>query len=424
MSLSAVSFLLGLLIVSFVSLLLLGRKAGQDRKTLDACSELLQDIFKMMGEPSTVTRILSQETPDQELTRLKYLLEKKVHAALLENTALKFILSGLPDGLIAVDAARNVLFCNREYCELAALPVETHEGKKLFEILRYHIALTEAEKFLNKTQNNFFETELLTGAGKTLRMRIVRLQQESSLTAIFVFSDISDLKKLETMRRDFVANVSHELRTPLTSIHGFIETLLDGAGEEAVTRKKFLNLMKTDSERLRRLIEDLLTLSRVESQTRDFEKRPLNAEAEIHAVLELFELRLRQKKLILKKQTEPNLTLTANQDQFRQVLINLLDNAVKFTPEDGVISISAASSTNEQIEIRVADSGPGIHPDNHEKVFQRFFREDKARSRETGGTGLGLAIVKHIMEAHRGRARCEAAPDKRGSVFILSFPSN
>ena len=302
-----------------------------------------------------------------------------------------------------------------------SIPEETHEGKKCFEILRHHVALTDSEKFLNQSEVNFSETEFLASDQKTLKMRMIRIKEETTVLDVFVFSDVSQLKKLEVMRRDFVANVSHELRTPLTSIHGFIETLLDGAGAETATRERFLGLMKADSERLRRLIEDLLALSRIESGARDFEKQTIHVSAETDEALELFALRIHQKRLALNKQIDPNLVVHANRDQFRQVLVNLLDNAVKFTPDGGLVSIMAAVLKNDQVEIRVLDSGVGVSLDNREKIFQRFFREDKARSRETGGTGLGLAILKHIMEAHRGQVRYEENPSG-GSIFILTFP--
>ena len=139
-------------------------------------------------------------------------------------------------------------------------------------------------------------------------------------------------------------------------------------------------------------------------------------------MLEFFKIRKNQKRLTIKKEIESGLILMANRDQLRQVLINLIDNAVKFTPEEGSITVSAKPGKNKTVEIMISDSGMGIQADNYEKIFQRFFREDKARSRETGGTGLGLAIVKHIMEAHRGQVRCEAGTDTSGSVFTLSFP--
>lgn len=422
MNLLTADFLLSLLILSLFALLFVYKRNRASRKALEDCSDLLQEIFKMVDETSSTTRILSQETPKQELKRLKYLLESKTSLALRENGALRRVLNNFPDGLVALDAERNVLFCNPVYCELMSVPMQKHEGKKLFEILRHHVALAEAEKFLNQEASFSSEVELVTSSEKTLRMRMICERSATPMTTLFVFSDVSNLKKLEAMRRDFVANVSHELRTPLTSIYGFIETLLAGAGEDVEARNKFLNLMKSDSERLRRLIEDLLTLSRIESQTRDFEKQTLDVENEIDSVLELFELRKKQKNLNMNKKIEADLTLNANRDQFRQVLINLLDNAVKFTPEKGSVGIVAKHSENKTIEISIFDSGVGIHPDNHEKVFQRFFREDKARSRETGGTGLGLSIVKHIMEAHGGQVRCEVGPENRGSMFTITFP--
>lgn len=414
-------FVLLLLVASAATLALYFSNRRLTKK-LDSCSDLIHDIFKVLDEPSSVNRILSQETPAEELSRLKHLLERRGQSIMLENQALRQTLRELPDGVVALDSLRSVIFCNREFCNLFQIPNDSHEGKKVFEILRHHAALTAAENFLSQTLEDIAEGEFLVAADKTLRLRMIRLKPGSVVDSLFVFSDISQLKKLEAMRRDFVANVSHELRTPLTSIHGFIETLLEGAGADTATRERFLGLMKTDSERLRRLIEDLLALSRIESQTAGFEKLPLNVSVEVDEALELFALRIHQKRLALEKKIEPDLVVSANPDQFRQVLVNLLDNAVKFTPEGGLISVVAVN-LNGKVEIRIADSGSGVHPDNREKIFQRFFREDKARSRETGGTGLGLAIVKHIVESHLGQVRCEGGPNQRGSVFILTFPA-
>lgn len=408
-----------LLLVLAVIVLLLNNQ--RYRKTLESCSDLLQEIFKTLEEPSTVTRILSQESPEEELVRLQLLLQKRGQEVFFENRALKQVLGGIPDGLVAINDSQTVIFSNLEFCRLMGLSEESLEGKKLFEILRHHHALKAAEYFLSQGDEISSEIEFLVNAEKMLQLKMIRLNQESAVHVILVLSDITPLKKLEAMRRDFVANVSHELRTPLTSIQGFVETLLDGAGADQATRERFLGIMKNDAERLRRLIEDLLTLSRIENQTQDFEKQNLNVLAEIEEVLNLFSLRIQQKRLNFNKMVSRDLELNANRDQFRQVLVNLLDNAVKFTPEGGVISISAELSKKRQIQIRVKDSGTGIQPENREKIFQRFFREDKARSRETGGTGLGLAIVKHIMEVHRGEVVCEEN-SSGGSVFILTFP--
>jgi len=421
MSFFSAYFLTGALIATLIVLFFLQQRERHARLILDACSNLLQEIFKNIGEPSSVTRILLQESPKQELKRLKYLLEHRTHSAFNENAILRRILGGLPDGVIALDDSANVLFSNQSYSAMVGISEDNHEGKKLFEILRHHSALTAAEKFLNQRTNLRTEIEFLTGSSQTIKIRMIRLEQESTPLIIFTFTDISDLKKLEVMRRDFVANVSHELRTPLTSIHGFIETLLDGAGEDKSVRDRFLGIIKTDAERLNRLIEDLLALSRIETQARHFEKQSLNVSEEADQVLELFSLRVQQKHLALDKKIGEEIILIANRDQFRQVLMNLLDNAVKFTPEHGQVSISASEQESGSVEMKISDSGVGIHPDNRDKIFQRFFREDKARSRETGGTGLGLAIVKHIMEAHQGNVRCEENPTG-GTLFILQFP--
>lgn len=397
-----------------------GRQAA--RKSLESCSETLQEIFTDLGEPSAITRILTQEPPENELKQLKHYLEKKGQSAILEKEALYYVINRLPDGIIALDVSMGIFFCNQEFCRLLGVSEGRHAGKKLFEILRYRVALDAAEAFLGQSERSFSEVEFVTAEGKTLRMRMVRARGNLWADAVFVLSDVSVLKRLETMRRDFVANVSHELKTPLTSIQGFTETLLDGAGEDLSARNHFLNLMKKDIERLRRLIEDLLALSRFESQPSGFEKQEIDLAVELDETLDAFNLRIKEKSIFLKKEISEKVSVYANRDQFRQVLVNLLDNAVKFTPEKGQMIVSAELLENG-LKIQVTDSGPGVQPKNREKVFQRFFREDKARSRETGGTGLGLAIVKHIMEAHHGNVRCEAGPEGKGARFVLFFPA-
>ena len=397
-------------------------QSKKNQKELNDCSEILHSIFKTLGETSLVTRILSQESPTEELERLKHLIEKRGQQIFLENDGLKSIFKNLPDGLLAVDASKEIVFCNQRYCEMMSLPPGPHEGKKLFEILRNHAALNAADFFLSDPKEIFSEIDFPVASEKIVQMKMIHLNAGSFISAIFIFSDISQVKKLEGMRRDFVANVSHELRTPITAIQGFAETLFDGADEDVATRKRFLGLIRQDTERLNRLTDDLLALSRIESQSRGFQKNNLNALAEINQALEVIDFKVKQKKLHIEKDVNKELFIHANRDQLRQVLINLFDNAAKFTREKGRIIISTQRCSNQGVEICVSDSGTGVHPDNHEKIFQRFFREDKARSRETGGTGLGLAIVKHIMEAHHGKVKCEAGA-LGGAIFTLYFPA-
>ncbi|HRK62205.1 MAG TPA: ATP-binding protein [Candidatus Omnitrophota bacterium] len=415
-------FLLLLLLVAAVAAVFLYFRTKAFEKSLSGCSNAIQAIFKLLEETSSVTRILSQEPPEQELKRLQSLIHKRNQKTMIENESLRGVIHGFPNGIVAVNADLDVVICNPAFCRLMNVPEAGHGGKKLFEVLRYHAALQAAEDFFRQENKAVFEIEFLDQSEKWIQLTMIRILNVRGVTALFVLTDISSIKRLENMRRDFVANVSHELRTPLTSIQGFVETLLDGASDDDSARFHFLGLMRKDTERLARLIEDLLVLSKIENPSQIFKKEKLSVTKELKEVLELFRLRFDQKKISFQDEIESDSEVQAHRDQFRQVLINLLDNSVKFTPENGKITLIARKAGNAGIEIRITDSGQGIQPENRDKVFQRFFREDKARSRDTGGTGLGLSIVKHIMEAHHGSVRCESGEQGIGTSFILFFP--
>lgn len=369
-----------------------------------------------------MTRILAQEPPEQELKRLQGFIFKRNQKAIVENKALHGLINGFPDGIVAISTDFGVEVCNKAFCRLMNVSDADHQGKKLFEIVRFHAALQATEDFFKNANETTSEIEFLMPNDKWIRLTMIHLSDAANMAGLFIFSDITAIKRLENMRRDFVANVSHELRTPLTSIQGFVETLLDGASDDDAARFHFLGLMRKDTERLSRLIEDLLVLSKIENPSQVFKKEKLNASHEIGEILDLFRLRFSQKKIDFKEMVEADLEVYAQRDQFRQVLINLLDNAAKYTPERGSVILHSKKIGNSGIEIRVTDSGIGVQPENQEKIFQRFFREDKARSRETGGTGLGLSIVKHIMEVHHGRVHCEPGENGRGTSFVLFFP--
>lgn len=394
----------------------------QANQSLGACSEALQKIFKLMEETSSVTRILSQEPPEQELKRLEDLIVNQNQRAVSENDSFRGLINNFPDGVVAVNGNLSVVVCNLAFCRLMDVAQDEHQGKQLFQILRHHAALQAAEEFFQIGEKAAVEVEFCIKSEKWIKLKIIKTFNVRGITALLIVSDVSKIKQLENMRRDFVANVSHELRTPLTSIQGFMETLLEGASEDVDARRRFLELMSKDTDRLGRLISDLLVLSKIENQSHVFKKEKLSVSREAEEVMALFSLTLSKNKINFKKEVESNLEVYAHKDQFRQVLINILDNAVKFTPEDGVIFLSAKKFGNTGVEIRIMNSGPSVHPDNYEKIFQRFFREDKARSRDTGGTGLGLSIVKHVMETHHGRVSCQAGPEGKGTVFVLFFP--
>jgi two-component system phosphate regulon sensor histidine kinase PhoR len=245
---------------------------------------------------------------------------------------------------------------------------------------------------------------------------------EGEEKTMLVFHDVTRLKQLERMRVDFVANVTHEIKTPLTAILGFVETLQEGAIEDRATAKKFLLTIAKHAERLNRLVEDLLTISNIElgEMRLSFESVALSGIAE--NVLNVFQLKAREKRVEVVSDIPEDLPpIRADRDRLSQILINILDNAVKFTPEGGNVTVSAASAPDQEVVVRIADTGIGVPRDEVSRLGERFYRVDKGRSRELGGTGLGLSIVKHLILVHKGRMEIESRLG-HGTTVTLHFP--
>jgi two-component system phosphate regulon sensor histidine kinase PhoR len=246
------------------------------------------------------------------------------------------------------------------------------------------------------------------------------IQEETgACSVILVLHDVTELRRLETVRRDFVANVSHELRTPLTSIRAMAETLQDGAMADASVACHFLKTIIDETGRLTRISEDLLHLSQAESQSP--EKARFDLVELCEEVAGRLKMQARGAGVRLGWELPAHLFVTANHDQIEQVVVNLLDNAIKYTSAGGGVRLVAAA-TGEGAVVRVSDTGIGIMPEDVPRIFERFYRVDKARSRQSGGTGLGLSIVKHIVEAHGGQVRVESEIN-RGSVFSFTLPT-
>lgn len=222
------------------------------------------------------------------------------------------------------------------------------------------------------------------------------------------------------MRKDFVANVSHELKTPITSIKGFAETLLDGAGEDPATRKQFLNIIFDESKRIQLLIEDLLILSRLEKDEFTLSINEVSVGALEDEIMPVVEQRAAEKEITVTTNIDRMISFYADGEKLKQVILNLLMNAISYTPERGSISLDV-SKTADYVQFKVADSGIGIGKDYLPRIFERFYRVDKARSRDTGGTGLGLAIVKHIVEVHNGEITVDSELEK-GTTFTVCIP--
>ncbi|GFE57944.1 two-component system histidine kinase PnpS [Geobacter sp. AOG1] len=338
-----------------------------------------------------------------------------------EKTRLDTILRGMGEGLMVTDAEGVVTLVNPAFRTLFAIGEEV-EGKQLIAITR-HPGLHEAYRKVLATGNERIEElTIQLGGEKTLLTHWVPLQDEEMLLGVVaVFHDISDLKLLEKIRRDFVANVSHELRTPVTVIKGYAETLLEGGlATDQERSSRFLRIIYNHAERLAALIGDLLTLSELESGDLSLEVSQVNLESTVSSVIALLGQSAEQKGITITCSDLKGMTKAlADRGRLEQVLINLLDNAIKYTPERGTITIDGTRE-GDMVKISIADTGVGIPSQDIPRIFERFYRVDSARSRDQGGTGLGLSIVKHIVQLHGGTIVVTSTPG-RGSVFSFTL---
>jgi two-component system, OmpR family, phosphate regulon sensor histidine kinase PhoR len=348
-----------------------------------------------------------------------------------ERDYLQTIFKGMAEGVLVVDERGRILVANHALRQLLHLPPSV-TNRTALEIIR-NAQLEEAIRdVIQKEENTSFELNLPLPLGKTFEVNVVRIMPspeekakgpEGVRGAIAVFHDITRLKELERVRQDFVANVSHELRTPLTTIKGYAETLLEGALQEEVATQ-FVQVIKRHTDRLTKIVEDLLTLSKIESK--EFQLRSENVlvigviDDAIDFVKEMSE---RKRIPIRKNDISPSLSVRADRDYLEQVLINLLDNAIKYSHEGGEIAISATENDRKEVEFSVRDNGSGIPKEDLARIFERFYRVDRGRSQELGGTGLGLSIVKHLVQAHGGRVWAESQLGE-GSTFYFALPGS
>ncbi len=352
-------------------------------------------------------------------------IQKRLQEITNENEKLEAILSNMAEGVLVISPQERLLHLTSRFMDMFEVRSRDWRKKYYWEIIA------------NQTINESIR-EVITQR-KTLRKSIAIVHPQEMffnmlispvldlsgdlISLVAVFHDVTELKKYERLRTEFVANVSHELKTPLTSIKGFVETLQSGAIEDKENASRFLEIIAKQTQRLENLVNDLLILSSLESK--DIEMNLTQA----HITSVIFSVVLMKKKQI--EQLKHNLMIDIPSDlpllmidtqRMEQVFLNLLDNAVKFTPAGGEIQIKGVLE-GQYVRVDVVDNGPGIFSEDLSRIFERFFRVDKSRSQETGGTGLGLSIVKHIVEAHQGKVTAESILGG-GARFCVLLPVN
>jgi two-component system, OmpR family, phosphate regulon sensor histidine kinase PhoR len=385
-------------------------------------------------------RPLETEQPKDELTELAFSLNET--ASRLEGTIQTLtdernrsgaILRSMVEGVAVIDAREHIVFCNAAFASILNLNASTCEGKPLLEVIRNRELLASVRQAL--AEREIVRTDVTVGmiSQRNFAVTVAPVERlepvpgappmpERRPGAVMVLHDISELRRLERVRQDFVANVSHEFRTPLTAIQGFAETLLAGALEDEDHNRRFVEIIRDHALRLNRLTNDLLRLARIEAGKLELDRRPVSIDVLFESCSATSTMKASQRQLTMKIHCADNLPpVLGDASLLREVLQNLLDNAVQYTPPGGQIEVAVEVQNGEAV-ITVADTGIGIPLADQERIFERFYRVDAARSREVGGTGLGLSISKHIIEAHGGRIWVESDVGQ-GSRFHFSIPA-
>jgi two-component system phosphate regulon sensor histidine kinase PhoR len=360
----------------------------------------------------------------ESLNQMARQLDDRIKTITQQRNELEVILSSMIEGVIAVDSQRNVVSVNTAAAELLGIDPAQVQARNIEEIIRNAELLNfvrdtlnsdgpiEADLTLQKDGERFFQ---LHGAG-------LSDSRGKRSGAVIVLTDMTRMRRLENIRRDFVSNVSHELRTPVTSIQGFVEALLGEKIKEPGQVNRYLKIIAKHSDRLNAIIEDLLSLSRLEE---DSERRKISFEtAPLRPVLldaiELSSTKIQDKQATVSLFCEDNIQVMINPALLEQAILNLIDNSIKYSPPKGIIKINLDKGEKE-LRIAVQDNGCGIENKHLSRIFERFYVVDKGRSRKLGGTGLGLAIVKHIAQVHGGYVTVKSSPGQ-GSTFTIHLP--
>ncbi len=343
-------------------------------------------------------------------------LEGKINQISEEKNRAEAILTSMVDGLIATDANMQIRLINPAAKKIFDLKDYKIKGNRVIEVFRHHEIEYKLEKAMKGNEILSQEIVIQKEESKTLKCNFAPINNNQGVVigGIVVFSDITELRKLEQMRKEFVANVSHELRTPLTSVIGYVDTILENEIQDQSTIERFLNIIKKEADRLALLIKDLLDLSKLESKNK-YVLRPGTLSDVIDKSVSILSEKAENKDIEIKVEISSEGMVYFIPEQIEQVFINLIDNAIKYTLEGGRVVIRVYPRY-DKVVVEVSDNGIGISKGEQERIFERFYRVDKTRARSLGGTGIGLSIVKHVIQNHKNKIEIESQPGK-GSTF-------
>jgi two-component system phosphate regulon sensor histidine kinase PhoR len=403
--------LIDVVIVSIVGILLSLGIGGEVSKRITRPIKDLTAITKRVANGHYDERIYIRTGDEMgELAHNFNVMSDEVNKQIQEindrNIKTNAILSSMINGVIAVDNSKNIMFVNSSAEQMFNFKESDIVGKHILKVLRNNALDEQIHHMIRHNIMMRVEIEV-----EEPEKRIFNLYSNPIVSSevgnekigvVIIVQDVTEMKKLENMRKDFVANVSHELKTPLTSIKGFVETLLDGAAEQEPVREKFLGIIDVEVERLNSLIEDLLALSEIEKNETAANAEEINIYHSTRNIMDMLGevAKSREISLLYNCQNELPLLL-GNEGWFKQMMVNLVDNAIKYTNEGGEVRVNVVHE-GDDIKLTVKDNGVGISEEHLDRLFERFYRVDKARSRSIGGTGLGLAIVKHVVKSFNG----------------------
>ncbi|MDF2961005.1 MAG: histidine kinase [Paenibacillus sp.] len=423
--------LIGLLVVFVLAVLISFRVAYSITRPIEMITKVAHQITNMNYKARVHGRKKDEVGQlGQAINRMADSLQLQMNRIIEDESRLKSVLENMISGVMMIDREGKIVLLNRSAEDILGFSSQELLGKKFDEAKQQFDFTQLIQECIDVHEHIRDEMIFYYPSERILEINLspMSLNEEEWVGVLIVLHDITAVRRLERMRSEFVANVSHELKTPIAAVKGFAETLLAGALNDKETAKSFLQIIFDESERLNRLIGDILELSKIESRRIPLQFSPVHLQAFIGNCLHVMNSEAAKKSIDLEMNVDPDLYIEADEDRLRQILINLLSNGINYTPEGGKVKVKVepplgggTGSENERIRMTISDTGIGIPKKDLPRIFERFYRVDKARSRSSGGTGLGLSIVKHLVELHKGSIRVESEVGM-GTKFIIELP--